>query len=174
MILISCSASHGPNQPLAPKSSTHTRPAITGETANGRSMSESNNARPLKRCLVTAHAAAMPNKVLSGTAMAAVRSVSFTADQAASSYSEARKTSQPRRSASMNTANSGINRNNVRKPTATVINTARIGADSVVTLRTDMENQRFCQSSRRCRRLMRNSSRKEMMSMAAAMTAAPS
>ena len=39
MIWMSCSCSHGPNQPCAPNSSTKTRPAMTGETANGRSIS---------------------------------------------------------------------------------------------------------------------------------------
>src|SRR6478609_2770924 len=57
----------GGNQPLEPKIITHTRPAMTGETANGRSMRESRKARPLKRYFVTSQAAETPNSVLSGT-----------------------------------------------------------------------------------------------------------
>ncbi len=36
MILISCSLSQSPNQPRLPNSSTSIRPAITGDTENGR------------------------------------------------------------------------------------------------------------------------------------------
>src|SRR5437588_708198 len=37
MILMSCAASHGPNTPCKPNSSTKTMPPITGDTENGRS-----------------------------------------------------------------------------------------------------------------------------------------
>ena len=36
---MSWSMNHGPNTPLRPKSSTNTMPEMTGETANGRSIS---------------------------------------------------------------------------------------------------------------------------------------
>ena len=66
MILMSCSNSHGPNQPWRPKSCTKISPATTGETANGRSISVVSSRLPRKSNLVMAHAAARPNSVLAG------------------------------------------------------------------------------------------------------------
>ena len=75
-IEISWSSSHSPNQPCAPNSSTSTRPAITGETANGRSISVTSRLLPRNSKRAMAQAAAMPNSVLAGTTIAAVSSVS--------------------------------------------------------------------------------------------------
>ena len=72
MILMSCSASHGPKQPCAPNSSTNIRPATTGEMANGRSMSVIRRLRPGKSNRAIAQAAATPKTRLAGTAIAAV------------------------------------------------------------------------------------------------------
>ena len=45
---MSCSASHGPKQPWRPNSSTNTSPEMTGETANGRSISVMSRFLPRK------------------------------------------------------------------------------------------------------------------------------
>ena len=58
--------------PAAPNSSTKIRPEMTGETANGRSISVISRFLPRKSNLAIAHAAATPKTRLSGTAMAAV------------------------------------------------------------------------------------------------------
>ena len=63
------------------------RPATTGETENGRSMSVIRKALPRKSNLAIAQAAAMPKTALSGTAMAATRSVSLMAASASRSPS---------------------------------------------------------------------------------------
>ena len=67
MILMSCSNSHGPNQPCLPKSWTKISPATTGDTANGKSMSVVSRRLPRKSNRVIAHAAAMPKTALAGT-----------------------------------------------------------------------------------------------------------
>ena len=61
MILMSCAASHGPNKPCAPNSSTKIRPEITGETENGRSISVISRRLPRNSNFAIAHAAATPN-----------------------------------------------------------------------------------------------------------------
>ena len=55
----------GPNQPLAPNSSTHTRPEITGDTENGNSISVISRPRPgnLKRPIHQAAAGRIPRSV---------------------------------------------------------------------------------------------------------------
>ena len=138
--LRSCSANHGPNHPLAPNSNTHTKPAITGDTANGRSISEINNARPRNRNLVNAHAAASPKAVFNGTEIAAAVKVSRTADHAAGSRNAAKYTSPPRRNASLNTTTNGNNKNRHNTATASAISSQRTGADSVVTGRMKMSD----------------------------------
>ncbi len=57
-------------------------PAMTGDTANGKSMSVIKVFLPRNSNLAMAHAAATPNTRLNGTAMAATRSVSLTEAQA--------------------------------------------------------------------------------------------
>ena len=47
-ILMSCSASHGPRNPCRPNSRTNTMPEITGDTANGRSISVVSSCLPRK------------------------------------------------------------------------------------------------------------------------------
>jgi hypothetical protein len=64
-----------PKMPLRPSSSTKTRPATTGDTEKGRSISEVSRARPRKWNFVVAQAAATPKTMLSGTTMAATSRV---------------------------------------------------------------------------------------------------
>ena len=90
MTLKSWSLSQPPNQPRAPNTSTKIRPAITGDTANGRSMSVSSRPLPRNSYLVIAQAAAVPNTVLSGTEMAATVSVMRMAASASPSVSACR------------------------------------------------------------------------------------
>ena len=74
-MLMLCCCSHAPNQPCNPNSSTNTMPAITGETASGRSMRVMRTLLPRNSNLAIAQAAASPNTVLIGTTTAAVSSV---------------------------------------------------------------------------------------------------
>jgi hypothetical protein len=87
MIRMSLSDSHEPNQPCAPKTSTKTRPATTGETENGRSISVISICLPGNSNLAMAQAAATPKTRLSGTEIAAASSVSLIADKASGSTS---------------------------------------------------------------------------------------
>src|SRR6185503_13128379 len=82
MILMPCSLSQGTSQPWAPNTSTKTRPEITGDTENGRSIRLIRSCLPRKSNLVMAQAAATPNTRLSGTARTAISSVSWIADRA--------------------------------------------------------------------------------------------
>ncbi len=68
----------------------NTSPAITGETANGRSMSVIKVLLPRKLNLAIAHAAATPNTRLHGTAIAATNKVSLIAAKAMGSEIAAR------------------------------------------------------------------------------------
>ena len=68
-----------PNQPCSPKSSTKIRPDITGETVKGKSISVVRTFLPTNSNLAIAQDAATPNSMLSGTAIAAVISVSWMA-----------------------------------------------------------------------------------------------
>ena len=65
---------------MAPKQvARETLPPTTGETANGKSMSDTNSVRPGKRNRAMAHAAATPNNTLAMTADGATMSVSMIA-----------------------------------------------------------------------------------------------
>ena len=85
-ILMSCSTSHGPRKPCRPNSSTNTSPEITGDTANGRSISVISSllARG-SRNFAIAQPAQTPNTRLAGTAIAAAISVSRSAASASGS-----------------------------------------------------------------------------------------
>jgi hypothetical protein len=89
-------------------------PETTGETENGRSMSVVSTLLPRKSNLAIAHAAAMPNTRLRGTAITAASSVSRIADHASGSLTAAAYTAQPFLSASKNTAKRGTKRKSVR------------------------------------------------------------
>src|SRR5579863_6630 len=116
-----------PNQPCEPNSSTKTSPAMTGDTANGKSMSVIKALLPRKLNLAIAHAAATPNTRLQGTAMAATYSVSLTAVHATGSDMATKYAPMPLASACTNTTSSGISRNRPRNSSATAINTRRAG-----------------------------------------------
>ncbi len=79
MILMLCAMSHGPNQPCAPNTSTKIMPEITGDTANGRSISVIKMFLPGKSNLVIAHAAATPKMQFIGTEIPAAMNVSLMA-----------------------------------------------------------------------------------------------
>ena len=83
-------AATGRTSPAAPNSSTKIRPAITGETENGRSISVISRLLPRNSNLAIAQAAATPKTRLSGTAIAAASSVSRIAASASGSTSAAR------------------------------------------------------------------------------------
>ncbi len=74
MILMSCSASHGPSNPAA-EQQHETMPEMTGDTANGRSISVISRFLPRKSNFAIAHAAADAEDELAGTAIAAASSV---------------------------------------------------------------------------------------------------
>src|SRR5258708_37822894 len=75
IILIFQALSRGPNQPRAPKSKTNTKPDVTGETENGRSIKEMSAVLPGKSNLAIAQEAAIPKIKLAGTAIAATNNV---------------------------------------------------------------------------------------------------
>src|SRR5689334_8032520 len=62
----------GPNTPFRPRKRTEPKPAMTGGTEKGRSISATKRERPLNRNFVTAQAAASPKMRLRGTMMAAI------------------------------------------------------------------------------------------------------
>ena len=93
--MTSWAISQAPKNPCEPKSSTKQRPATTGDTENGRSISVIRNALPRKSNLAIAQAAAMPKTALSGTATAAVIRVSRIADTASWVKSVARAADTP-------------------------------------------------------------------------------
>ena len=85
----------GPNQPLAPNSSTHTRPEITGETENGSSISVISRLRPGNWKRPMHQAAATPHTAFNGTLMAATSSVNWIAVIASGSVSAATIAARP-------------------------------------------------------------------------------
>ena len=86
MIWMSCSASHGPKQPCRPNSSTNTSPEMTGETANGRSISVISSCLPRKVELGDRPAGdRRRRRRFTGTAIAAASSVSRSAASASGS-----------------------------------------------------------------------------------------
>ena len=75
---------------MRPKSRMKTTPEITGETPNGRSTSVTRTFLPGNSNLAMAQDAATPKTRLSGTAIAAVISVSLSAESAMGSVSAAK------------------------------------------------------------------------------------
>jgi hypothetical protein len=74
-----CSDSQPPNQPRSPYTRMSARPMTAGDTANGRSTTASSSLWPGKRWRTSTTAQARPNRVLSGTAIAATRMVRYSA-----------------------------------------------------------------------------------------------
>src|SRR3954465_15796941 len=98
---------------------------MTGDTANGRSMSVISRLLPRKLYLAMSHEAATPNTRLAGTAIAAVVSVSLIALTASGSVNAAKNAPKPLRNASVNTATSGSTRKQATKTNAIVMNSTR-------------------------------------------------
>ncbi|MOA18806.1 hypothetical protein D3C78_1391470 [compost metagenome] len=105
---------------------------MTGDTAKGRSIKVMRNPLPRKRNLVTAHAAATPKKVFSGTVIAATSNVSRSAERASGSVRAAIYTSQPFFSASVSTTIKGKAISQKRTSPAAPINTHFTALVSVV------------------------------------------
>src|SRR5438045_6143165 len=94
------------------------RPATTGETENGRSMSVVSRDLPRNSNLAMAQAAATPNNTLSGTLMAATVRVRRMADHESGSVNEFQYAGSPLEKACANTFTSGSNRNTAEKTSA--------------------------------------------------------
>ena len=110
-------SSIGPNQPLAPNSSTQTRPEITGETENGSSIRVISRLRPRNWKRPMHQAAASPHTVFSGTLIAATSNVSPIAATVSGSASASPTAASPCDSASVNTTASGSSRNSTSSTT---------------------------------------------------------
>ena len=95
MILMSCATSHGPKAPCAPKSSTKTRPEMTGDTANGRSINVTSSGVPGTWKRAIAHAAAMPNVDVQRHAERGQDAVSHSARRASGSVIDAQYAVEP-------------------------------------------------------------------------------
>ena len=116
-----CVSSHGPIQPLrGPSSRMKISPATMGDTAKGRSISETRNVRPLKSNFAIAHAITTPMTVLTGTTIAVVRSVSLMAATVSASFSAAHHTPSPLPNASLMMIPRGNTRTNPIVRTASV------------------------------------------------------
>src|SRR4249919_1859594 len=127
-ILTSCAASQPANQPCEPNSSTRHRPATTGDTANGRSISASSTRLPRNSKRVTAHAVSTPKNALSGMTIAAVSRVSLSAARASGSTSAANQTPRPFSNAAPSTIASGSTTSSAISTTAIAISVQRTHA----------------------------------------------
>ena len=105
---------------------------MTGETANGRSISVVRRLFPGNLNLAIAQAAAMPKATFAGTTIATVRSVSRMAARASGSRTAARKYPAPLEKASANTTISGRTRKKARNASATAVRNQRAHAGSRV------------------------------------------
>src|SRR3954469_24856580 len=125
MILMSCSESHGPNQPRAPNNSTKIKPEITGETLNGRSTTVIRILLPQKSYFEISQAAAIPKTTLSGTEIPAVSRVSQIADTVSSWVSAAQYGSVPFEKAALKMVAIGAIRKIPRNESASAISSTR-------------------------------------------------
>src|SRR5882724_2874108 len=101
------------------------RPETTGETENGKSIRVTRNPLPQKSNLETAQEAEIPNTAFSGTAMAAVISVSRIAASASGSVIALQASERPSPNASLNTTMSGTMRKAPMNDSATNVNNQR-------------------------------------------------
>src|SRR4051794_2528463 len=111
------------------------RPEMTGETANGRSISVVSTLLPPKLNLEIHHAAATPNTRFAGTEIAAVNNVRRIEASASGSLNALKYTPNPFRNASVNTAASGSTKKKARNRNATPINVHRTQNESCVAVR---------------------------------------
>ena len=112
---ISCSPSHAPNHPELPNKSTKIRPAMTGETANGRSINVMRSPLPRNSNFAMSQAVATPKMVLRGTVMITTKRVSLIAASASGSLMDSKYTFHPLASASLKTTPKGRAKKTPRK-----------------------------------------------------------
>ena len=104
----------GASQPVRPKRTISMKPAMTGETAKGRSTIPLTNRLPgNRRSRTSSHAAATPNTVLIAVAPSARRKVSLMADRASGVERASKKARTPRDSAPRASAASGAKRSSI-------------------------------------------------------------
>src|SRR5205807_6455674 len=120
MIRIPCCWNQLPNHPLWPYTRISASPTITGETTNGRSISESRIFRPRVLPRTRTSAQPTPKIVLSGTAIAAISSVSQNALTAAGVVIHPHATPNPCSNVLANTTPSGSSSSTPRYSSATV------------------------------------------------------
>src|SRR5690606_26961406 len=101
------------------------RPAMTGETENGRSINVTRMLLPRNSYLLTHQAAAMPNTRLSGTEMPTAINVSFSAAIASGSKMAPKKVPRPCLSPSLSTITSGSSKNSANTAQAAPISAMR-------------------------------------------------
>src|SRR4051812_7300742 len=101
-----------------PKSTTNIRPATTGDTENGRSISVISSDFPRKLNFAMAHAAQIPKITFRGTLMAATISVNRMAARASGLFNEAKYAFHPWPNACAKTFTSGRNRNTIQNASA--------------------------------------------------------
>ena len=103
-------------------------PEITGDTANGRSISVVSRFLPGKSNFAIAQPAHTPNTRLAGTAIAAASSVRLQRGQGVGLADGRQIGAEPVESASMNTATSGRREKEARKSSATAVSAQRTSA----------------------------------------------
>ena len=127
---MSHSRSQSANQPEAPNSNTRHKPATTGDTANGRSISASSTRLPRKAKRVIVHAVSMPKKALTGITMAATVRLSSSAASASGSAIAAHHSENPLPKAEASTTSSGSTTSSAIIRTASPIRPRRTQAGS--------------------------------------------
>ena len=158
---------------------------MTGDTANGRSISVTSRLLPRNSKRAIAQAAQMPKTVLTGTTIAAVSSVSLIEAIVSGSLRLANHSPKPLASACTSTAPSGASSRSPRKPTETAMSATRAaraprvsGRTSVATLAPAAISAPPRCPCRRwpqpCTRLIANSITKDIASMKKPSAAAPS
>src|SRR5882672_9327762 len=125
MTRMPCASSQPPTGERGPTASTKMSPEITGDTANGISMTAVRSVLPRKSNLPIVQPAASPNTTLAGTTTAAVARVSRTAASASVSTRARKYAGTPSRKASMSTAAIGKTTMTPRKPSATAMSATR-------------------------------------------------
>src|SRR4249919_1168085 len=114
------------NQPwVVLNNSTRHRPATTGDTANGRSISDSSNFLKRNSKRVTAHAISVPKTALTGITIAAVNKVSRSAERASGSRRAAHHALKPSPNAAPSTISSGSTTRPSMISTASTISAVR-------------------------------------------------
>src|SRR5690242_18119750 len=108
------------------------RPAITGDTENGRSINVISTVLPRNSYLAIAQAAATPKATLAGTAVAATTKVSRIAANPSGSAMPATNAPAPLRNASVKTTATGNARKTVTNTSAIAMRITRAALGSAV------------------------------------------